>query len=169
MAGGRPSDYTQETADKICALITEGKSLRSICKAEDMPSVVTVFAWMRKHPEFLKQYAIAREEQAEGIIEECFEIADDAANDWMEQHGEDGTIGWKLNGEHVQRSRLRIDTRKWAVGKLAPKKYGDRQTVEHQQLDEKGQPTKPADPMDAARQVAFILAKAVRDKHNGDD
>ncbi len=31
-----------------------------------------------------------------------------------------------LDHEHVQRSRLRVDTRKWAAGKLAPKRYGDK-------------------------------------------
>ncbi len=34
--------------------------------------------------------------------------------------------GWQLNGEHVQRSRLRVDTRKWILSKLAPKRYGDK-------------------------------------------
>jgi hypothetical protein len=34
--------------------------------------------------------------------------------------------GWVLNGEHVQRSRLRVDTRKWFASKVAPKIYGDK-------------------------------------------
>ena len=31
-----------------------------------------------------------------------------------------------LDHEHGQRSRLRVDTRKWAAGKMAPKRYGDK-------------------------------------------
>ena len=31
-----------------------------------------------------------------------------------------------FDGEHVQRARLRIDSRKWLMSKMAPKKYGDR-------------------------------------------
>ena len=52
------------------------------------------------------------------------EIADNSTNDWMERRREDGTVVTVLNGEHVQRSRLRIDTRKWLLAKLQPKKYG---------------------------------------------
>jgi hypothetical protein len=96
-----------------------------------MPSVATVFAWMRRFPEFLKQYARAKEESADAFAEEILEIADDGRNDWMERHGEkneDGepVKGWAVNGEHIQRSRVRIDTRKWLASKLKPKKYGDR-------------------------------------------
>ena len=58
------------------------------------------------------------------------DIADDAANDWMEREGENSQ-GWQLNGEHVQRTRLRLDTRKWIAARLAPKKYGDKVDVEH--------------------------------------
>ena len=32
--------------------------------------------------------------------------------------------------ESVNRARLRIDTRKWLAGKLKPKAYGERQTVD---------------------------------------
>lgn len=53
------------------------------------------------------------------------EIADDASNDWMERTGKDGeSIGWQLNGEHVNRSKLRIDTRKWVMERMAPKRFG---------------------------------------------
>ena len=57
--------------------------------------------------------------QADAIFDECLDIADDGANDYM---GDDE----KYNGDHVARSRLRIDTRKWMAGKLAPKKYGEK-------------------------------------------
>ncbi len=65
--------------------------------------------------------------QADTLFDEALGIADDGTNDWMERLDKDGqAAGWQLNGEHVQRSRLRVDTRKWAAGKLAPKKYGDK-------------------------------------------
>ena len=38
--------------------------------------------------------------------------------------------GYQLNGEHVQRSKLRVDTRKWYLSKILPKKYGDKINVE---------------------------------------
>lgn len=136
MAGGRPSKYTPELADKICEQLACGISLRTVCKAEDVPSAATVFSWLRSNPEFLEQYTRAKEESADALIEESLDIADDGTNDWMERNGNDGApIGWQLNGEHIQRSRLRIETRKWMASKLKPKKYGDRQTIEHEVSD----------------------------------
>tara|TARA_R110000868_G_C10972546_1_gene770351 strand:- start:14247 stop:14723 length:477 start_codon:yes stop_codon:yes gene_type:complete len=132
MAGGRPTDYTKDKADKICALLAEGLSLRSVCRDENMPSCQTVFSWMRKHPEFLEQYARAKEESADALTDEILDIADDGTNDWMEKESREGEhVGWQLNGEHVQRSKLRIDSRKWLASKLKPKKYGDRIHNEH--------------------------------------
>lgn len=128
---GRPSDFTPELADRICAEISQGFSLRTICKADDMPCVATIFNWFRKHPTFVEQYARAKDEQADSLVEEILDIADDGSNDWMERTGKDGeSVGWQLNGEHVQRSKLRVDSRKWIASKLKPKKYGERITQE---------------------------------------
>lgn len=92
-----------------------------------MPSKSAILKWLTEHPEFVDQYARAREAQADHFAEEILEIADDASNDWMERKGEgDESGGWALNGEHIQRSRLRVDSRKWLMSKMAPKKYGDK-------------------------------------------
>lgn len=90
-----------------------------------MPDKATVFRWLRTIPEFRDQYARAKEESADALTDEILEIADDATNDWMERH-QKGSVGWEVNGEHIQRSRVRIDTRKWLASKLKPKKYGDK-------------------------------------------
>jgi hypothetical protein len=126
---GRPSDYSAKIAFEICSRIAERESLRKICAEPDMPDKTTVLRWLaeEENAEFRTQYAHAREMQADALFDETLEIADDGSNDWMERLDKDGeAAGWQLNGEHVQRSRLRVDTRKWAAGKLAPKKYGDR-------------------------------------------
>lgn len=125
---GRPSDYTQETAAAICARIASGESLRTICETESMPASSTVFLWLSKHAEFSEQYARAREAQTEALAEDILEIADDARNDWMERkHGD--VVSWVENGEAMQRSRLRVDARKWLMAKMAPKKYGDKVAI----------------------------------------
>ncbi|WP_439461782.1 DNA packaging protein [Serratia quinivorans] len=130
--GGRPSDYTTELAETICLLLSEGESLRSVCSDEGMPCKQTVLRWLSQRPEFRAQYVRAKEEGAEAIAEELFDIADDGTNDWMEKLDKEGeVIGYQLNGEHVQRSKLRIDTRKWYLSKIMPKKYGDR--IQHEQ------------------------------------
>lgn len=103
-----------------------------------MPCAATVFKWLRVHPEFVEQYARAKEEQADALAEELLDIADDGSNDWMERrNSDDGATGWQLNGEHIQRSRLRVDTRKWIASKLKPKKYGERIANEHSGPDGK--------------------------------
>ncbi|EGT5766519.1 DNA packaging protein [Cronobacter sakazakii] len=129
---GRPSDYTEELAEIICLRLAEGESLRSVCRDEGMPSKQAVLRWLARNESFRAQYVRAKEEGAEAIAEELFDIADDGSNDWMEKLDKDGeAVGYQLNGEHVQRSKLRIDTRKWYLSKILPKKYGDR--IQHDQ------------------------------------
>ena len=131
MPAGRPSRYNERTAFVICGRLAKGQSMREICRDSHMPSAGTVYRWLSVNEEFQEQYARARKAQADTIFEEILDIADDAKNDWMKRQGGDGQEQWVMNGEHVQRSRLRIDARKWMLGKMNPKKYGDKQEVEH--------------------------------------
>ncbi len=132
---GRPTAYTEELGDDICERLMNGESLRSICDASEMPNRSTVFRWLHMatlpnaepyYVEFSTQYARAREEQADAIFDECLQIADNATNDYMTSIDGEGATAYKLNGEHIQRSRLRVDTRKWMAGKLRPKRYGEK-------------------------------------------
>jgi len=113
----------------ICEHIADGKSLREICRAEGMPSKTTVMRWLADSQEFRDQYARAREAQADHFADEILEIADDATNDWMTRKvGEETTT--VADHEHISRSRLRVDARKWLMSKMAPKKYGDKLDME---------------------------------------
>ena len=124
------AQFSQELFDRICEEIAEGRSLRDICQQDDMPNKATVFRWLAQDEKLSDQYARAREEQADHIFDEILDIADNARNDWMERNGEDDA-GYQANGEHIQRSRLRIDARKWMAGKLRPKVYGDKLDLNH--------------------------------------
>lgn len=128
---GRPSKYTKELADTICEQLASGDSMRTVCKSDDMPSMATIFSWLRTNNDFLEQYERAKAEAADAMIDEIIEIADDGTNDWMEKRDKEGkpTGYYIINGEHVQRSRLRVDVRKWYASKLKPKKYGDKLDV----------------------------------------
>lgn len=128
---GRPSSFTQKQADLICVKLASGQSLRSICEADDMPDRTTVFRWLRDLEPFRLQYMRAREDQAETIFDEMLEIADDGEFDYETKKRDDGSEYEAINHDHIQRSKLRIEARKWVLGKLAPKKYGDRQVIEH--------------------------------------
>lgn len=122
---GRSSSFTAALAEVICERLSIGQSLREICRDPKMPGLTTVMAWVRDNEEFQKQYARAREIQAEYLVDEIIAIADDGTNDWMLRQTVEGeeTV---LRLEHINRSRLRIDARKWAASKMAPKKYGDK-------------------------------------------
>lgn len=122
MPVGRPSDYNEEIAAEICARLADGNSLRSICRDDHMPDKGTVFRWLAAHEAFRDQYTCAREAQADTLFDEMLDIADDAGKDVV-----DGAV----DQEHIQRTRLRIETRKWMAGKLRPKKYGDKVEHEH--------------------------------------
>jgi hypothetical protein len=112
--------------------------MRKIAKDEDMPCTRTMFNWLRDHEEFLQQYEISKAECADMYAEEIIEIADDSANDYADVTDQNGATGaTRLNTEHVQRSRLRVDARKWVASKLKPKRYGDKVTQEVSGVDGK--------------------------------
>ena len=131
MTAGRPSTYTQDIAERLCAQLAQGMSMHRACEPDDMPSKRSVFNWLRTNKEFLHQYENAKAEAADFLAEEMIEIADDGTNDYMTKKNNDGTEYEVANTEHIQRSRLRIDARKWIASKLKPKKYGDKTAMEH--------------------------------------
>ena len=135
MARGRPSEYTVWKARAICLRLIMGESLTSICKIEKYPSKPAVLRWLIKYDDFRTQYTQARELQQELFLDEIVDISDDGTNDWMKRQFKDGSEGWALNAEHVNRSRLRIDTRKWVMERMSPKKYGSRQQIDHSSSD----------------------------------
>lgn len=123
---GRPSKYSPEIAARICeAISTSTKGLHSICQAADLPGVTTVMMWLRDHEDFRKQYAHAREAQADFLGGQILDIADDGSNDLMTIEKGDSSYEME-NKEVTNRSKLRVDARKWLMSKLAPKKYGDK-------------------------------------------
>lgn len=123
MAGGRPPAYSDETRAEICRRIADGESLRSICASEGMPTKTTVLDWLFDDAVFSAQYARAREAQAEHMLDEIIEIADDSMLDTVI---DPETGAERTNHEVVARAKLRVDARKWAMSKMAPKKYGDK-------------------------------------------
>ncbi|MCH7692503.1 MAG: hypothetical protein IID50_03565 [Proteobacteria bacterium] len=121
---GRPTRYTPEVAADICTRLAGGESLRAICRDDAMPSFSAVINWLfdGEHDEFVAQYTRAREAQAEVWADEIVGIADEATGDsTTDKDGKE-----IVNHEHIQRSRLRVDARKWIASKLLPKRYGDR-------------------------------------------
>jgi hypothetical protein len=118
--------YSPELADQICALVAEGNSLRAILDMPGMPCRRVVLYWLYDRQDFREKYEIARMLQAEVWSHEILEIADDSAGDFIiNERGER-----VVDHENINRARLRVDSRKWLLSKLLPKKYGDRVTAD---------------------------------------
>lgn len=103
---GRPSEYSQEIADRICEEIIGGAALYKICERDGFPGERTVYQWLDRFPDFAQQYARARELQQDREADHMVVIADETKD--------------------PNKARLQIDARKWRASKLAPKKYGDK-------------------------------------------
>ena len=115
--------WTDEQKAKACeevlAEVAKGRGLNTICKRGDdwLPSEGTFRYWCDSDADLSAKYARARETRADVIFDECLEIADQY--DQAAEKAEGGT-------DHINRARLRIDTRKWMAGKLRPRAYGDK-------------------------------------------
>jgi len=128
--GGAPTDYTVELGDEICEVIASSpKGLIALCKENPhWPCREVIYRWKRRHPEFGLKYAQAKADQIEPLIDECIDISDDTSCDTLIRVNQNGEEYEVCNTEWINRSRLRVDTRKWFASKLAPKIYGDKLT-----------------------------------------
>lgn len=133
MPGGRPTDYNLEITDIICERLAAGESMRSISRDDSMPAMSTLFKWLREHEEFSQQYAKAKEESADALVEDMLDIADNQVDQPLLVDGVpleiDGKVVMVKDAVAVNHARLRVDTRKWSASKLKPKKYGEK--VQH--------------------------------------
>lgn len=144
---GAPSVYSEDLADLICNEIALGKSLVTICN-ETPVDYTSVCEWLQdeRKTTFAKKYAQARESQAEYLADEIVRISDESG---LETRYDPVLGRIVVDGEAIQRAKLRVDTRKWVASKLKPKKYGDGLTL-------RGDKENPlfdlASQMDAARE-----------------
>jgi len=138
MPAGRPIKYDKEKVmDYICdALATSSRGLGNIIKYgeeefKSFPTYSTIMQWLSDDEELSERYARAKEAQADYMADEMLDIADDGRNDWMKKHQANGESVDVVNNEVIQRSKLRIDARKWLASKLKPKKYSEKLQTEH--------------------------------------
>jgi len=129
--GGQQSTYTEWAGETICAGLAEGHSLLSICEAMGI-SYEAAKRWETDVPEHATNSTRARAIGCHALAEQCLAIADDSERDFAPVVGfdaDDDSAPKAFNSEHVQRSKLRIETRMRLIGKWLPKVYGDRTTV----------------------------------------
>jgi hypothetical protein len=114
---GRPSKFTASLAAAICWRLSQGELIYDIALDPEMPHRTTIHRWTEERPDFRQQFDLARQRQAHFLAEQALMIADDASGD---------VVGDQINHANVNRSRLRIDARRWLAGKLLPAVYGDK-------------------------------------------
>ncbi len=116
-----PSEVLEDRFNTIIELIESGLPLNKALKQTNTSSA-SFSEWCKLDDLKAKRYACAREVRAEKIFEEILDIADDSSQD-VERVDEYGNR--IMNSEFVQRSRVRIDARKWMLAKMHPRVYGD--------------------------------------------
>ena len=132
---------SQDRADlskKVLEGMHGGLSCFKACQAAGVPHS-TFIGWVNVDPELADRYTRAREDLIELLANETMAIADQAFEEIEEQAvGKDGkpVVLKKKVPVDVQRARLQVDTRKWLLSKLAPKKFGDK-------LELTGDPDRP--------------------------
>jgi transposase-like protein len=100
--------FSQDLADKICDLITDGKTLREVCRMDGMPSRTTVYRWLKQHREFAEAYFIAGVMRADALFDEIDEVAE------------------SVTPETAHAAKVTIAAKQWQASKLNPRRYGDR-------------------------------------------
>lgn len=116
--------FNEKIAKEICkAISTSSKGLKRLCaENKHWPSRSHIYSWFDEQPLFKDAYARAKQNQIESLVDDIIEIADDTSLDYIED--EKGKI--VVNHDHINRARLRIDSRKWLAAKLCPRLYGDK-------------------------------------------
>jgi hypothetical protein len=109
----------QQLADKVLEGMRKGKSAHLACEAIGLAQS-TFATWVSEDAQLAEQYARAREDLIERMATETLAIADAPVG--STEHG-------TTDNGAVQKQRLQVDTRKWLLSKLAPKKYGDQLTL----------------------------------------
>lgn len=154
--------FNLEQCEAICNEMAEGRSLRQILREPGMPQRQTVMTWLLRgvrEPEsdfavFKKAYEFAREAQADAMFDTMADIAEDQSDDGLID-AKGRPMG---NPVKVNRDRLRIETIKFRLSKLWPKKYGDHShaTVKHIGAN----PGEGEQPVRTALEITFVDPKA---------
>lgn len=153
----RPVHVDEDVANEVIYRIAKGETFKQIHDSdpENLPDRMRFKDWMKSHPELSIKYHTALALRAEGSIDEAEAIADESLDDWTtDRHGNP-----VINTEAIQRSKLRIEIRKWTAGKYNAR-FQERNTTEL--VGPGDSPLIPqTNDQDIARRVAFLLASGL--------
>ena len=125
----RRSKYSDATIESICERLRRGEGIASIARDPAMPCRDTMMNWLDTNRfGFREHYLESKRIAAFLLAEQLMEVARDDSKDYFtDEHGTK-----RPNHAHVQRSKLICDAIKWQVGKMLPKVYGDKTSLEHE-------------------------------------
>jgi transposase-like protein len=118
-----PYKYTVELGNAICQRLREGKTVQQICEERGMPDVHTLYSWRATFPDFKEKIDLAREDRADYFFNKVVAVAEESE---VADRGE------------VPSLRLQADLYKWAAEKGAPRRYGNKVSVENKHSGEVG-------------------------------
>jgi hypothetical protein len=170
----RPTTYTIALRDEICARLASGETLRAICRDPNMPDRSTIDRWNIENrgeviedgklieQGFYGHYSRARNVGLDNMADDVIEISStpvigQKVLTYLDKDGNE--VEEVTTGDTVDRSRLHVDSLKWYLSKMAPKRYGEARILQHQQLDAQGETVDPVAP------VVIDLSQITKDVH----
>jgi hypothetical protein len=103
-----------QTFDSIIADVAAGEAAYKALRAHGS-NYRAFYGEIGRNPESREKYARAKADGMDRLADEICELADEAL---------------PIN-EEIAKARLQIDSRKWLLSKLAPKKYGEKVDLTH--------------------------------------
>jgi len=124
----RPTEYSEELAQHVCKLFTKpGMTLSKLNSMPELPTAWTFYEWKAAHPHIENLYNRARDVQFDIGAEDLETISAETLPGIIKVtriSDKDGTTTETREVDAIERAKLRIETRKWLLAKLRPKKYG---------------------------------------------
>ena len=74
---GRPTLYSSELTDEFCGLIVDGMTIDRACKEAGMPSKRTIQYWLKKYPQFRREFEESVQFRNECWLDDNVDIAAD--------------------------------------------------------------------------------------------
>lgn len=142
---GPPAKYDDpniwDVLESIFRRMAQGESLNAVCADEKdfgAPSESTIRRWVLDDTPsgIAAKYARARELQYDAWADQIIKHADKPLIGVRRKITAEGVE--ETEGDNVDRAKLMVDSRKWLLSKLAPKKYGER--IEQRLADVNGGP-----------------------------
>ena len=125
----RPRYFTKEVGEQICDRMANGETPTEVCRDPTMPTWMVLCRWRRQNEDFDRRFRVAWEACCEFMLCDAVAIADDSRNDYVDRLTKKGVIR-VFDREHFERSRLRVELRKWNASKILRHVYGDKSEVD---------------------------------------